>query len=106
MFWMKIGLCKFWMCMDTISQMCSLVTEAMGYKMGPMEHVKHSQIVKDRDEDMNHHDLVLTSQFCMEKCTPKGVKTIKEDLQVVTIENYHVSYQGNFVNDHVTLPPT
>jgi hypothetical protein len=51
-FWMKIGLFKILMCMDTISQMCSLVIEAMGYKMGPMEHVKHSQIVKDRDEDM------------------------------------------------------
>jgi hypothetical protein len=66
----------------------------------------YSQIVKDRDEDMNHPDLVLISQFCMGKCTPKGVRTITHDLRLVTIENYHVSYQGNLVDDHVTPPPT
>jgi hypothetical protein len=42
----------------------------------------------------------------MGKCTLKGVRTITHDLQLVTIENYHVSYQGNLVDDHVTPPPT
>jgi hypothetical protein len=42
----------------------------------------------------------------MEECTPKGVRTITKDLWVVTIEKYHVSYQGNLADDHVTPPPT
>jgi hypothetical protein len=42
----------------------------------------------------------------MEECTPKGVRAIIEDLQLITIEGYHVSYQGNVADDHVTPPLT
>lgn len=55
---------------------------------------------------MNLLDLVLTSRFCIKECTRQGVRTIGEDLRLVTIKNYHVSYQGNLADDHVTPPPT